>query len=143
MVLVRLRDAVDHRGRNRIVLHKRPARAIHAVTPNSLILRAPAEQLPNRRARSRDHIDAILGDTDGFHGREAVSRRLLHRHNRDHHFSAHTNVFRLNIHRLRRILLGGRRLRMPSNVLRMVQRRNAVQGRAAALGCDCEHEYGQ
>ncbi len=69
MVLVRLRDAVDHRGRNRIVLHKRPARAIHAVTPNSLILRAPAEQLPNRRARSRDHIDAILGDTDGFHGR--------------------------------------------------------------------------
>lgn len=143
MVLVRLRDAVDHRRRNRIILHKRSTRAIHAVPPNKLIHRPPAKQLPNRHPRSGDHIDPILGNTHRLHGRKAVSCRVLHRHNRHRHLNAHPNPLRLNRHRLRRILLGRSRIRMPSNVLRMVQRRNAVQRRATAVCGPCEHEHGQ
>lgn len=80
LVLVRLCDAVGHRRRDGVLLIELAARPLHEGAHGAPLHGHAAQQLAHRCARRGYRVDALLGHSHGFPGRQKVPRRILDRH---------------------------------------------------------------
>ncbi|KAI2063927.1 hypothetical protein LOZ39_006884, partial [Ophidiomyces ophidiicola] len=143
VALVRVRDAVGDRGRDGVVLDQRAAGAVHEGAPDAAVHGGAAEQLPDGRGGGGHRVDAVLGDADGLPGRAAVPGGLLDRGDGGGDVGDDPGAAGIDADGVRGVLLGRVGVRVPGDVLRVGQRRDAVPRRRAAQRGDRQHEHGQ
>ncbi|KAI1956424.1 hypothetical protein LOZ58_006353 [Ophidiomyces ophidiicola] len=143
VALVRVRDAVGDRGRDGVVLDQRAAGAVHEGAPDAAVHGGAAEQLPDGRGGGGHRVDAVLGDADGLPGRAAVPGGLLDRGDGGGDVGDDPGAAGVDDDGVRGVLLGRVGVRVPGDVLRVGQRRDAVPRRRAAQRGDRQHEHGQ
>jgi len=126
LVLVRLRDAMDHCWRDRVILLQLSAGALHEV--HDTVFRRSAQQLSNWCPSRGYRINSLLGHSDRFPRGQAISGWVLDWDHGYRNISHDPESPREHSECLWSVLLGGHSIRLSGYILCMGQRCDEVGG---------------